>query len=159
MGFLRDRPERHGSGGKPLDDFRSGFHLCKGNRALCEPQFHQASQRGELLRLVIDQSRVFLERFELVLAYGHLQFADCLRIQQVVLATDAVMIVAAGVEFRFRGGNLAERKGVFHGGFTRQHVQADAFDARGRAGEVLVDQLLVQADGFEHLRAAIALQR
>ena len=38
-------------------------------------------------------------------------------------------------------------------------VQADAFDARGRAGEVLLDQRLVQADGFEHLRAAIALQR
>ena len=27
------------------------------------------------------------------------------------------------------------------------------------AGEVLLDQALVQPDGFEHLRAAIALQR
>ena len=39
-----------------------------------------------------------------------------------------------------------------------EHVQADAFDARGGAGEVLVDQRLVQADGLEDLRAAVALQ-
>ena len=43
--------------------------------------------------------------------------------------------------------------------FARQHVQPDAFDARRGAGEIFLDQVLVQPDGFEDLRAAIALQR
>ena len=43
--------------------------------------------------------------------------------------------------------------------FARENVETDAFDARRGAGEVLVHQLLVQPDGFEDLRAAIALQR
>ena len=47
---------------------------------------------------------------------------------------------------------------VLHLRFAGQHVEADALDARGGAGEIFVDQLLVQADGLEDLRAAIALQ-
>ena len=41
--------------------------------------------------------------------------------------------------------------------FLRDHVEADAADARGRPGEVLVDDVLAEADGFEDLRAVIAL--
>ena len=38
-------------------------------------------------------------------------------------------------------------------------VQADAADPRRGAGEVPVDQLAVQADGLEDLRAAVGLDR
>ena len=43
--------------------------------------------------------------------------------------------------------------------FVGDDVDADAADARGRPREVLVDERLVEADGFEDLRAAVALQR
>ena len=37
-------------------------------------------------------------------------------------------------------------------------IQADAFDTGSRPGEVVLDDALIEADGFKHLRAAIALQ-
>ena len=43
--------------------------------------------------------------------------------------------------------------------FLRDHVQADALNARRRPGEILVHDFAVDADGLEDLRAAIALNR
>ncbi len=40
-----------------------------------------------------------------------------------------------------------------------QHLQADPADARGGAREVRVDQLPLEADGLEDLRAAVGLDR
>ena len=40
-----------------------------------------------------------------------------------------------------------------------QNLEADAADARRGAGEVAVDQRLLQADGLEDLRAAVGLDR
>src|SRR5262249_44494175 len=37
------------------------------------------------------------------------------------------------------------------------HLDADAADARSRPGEVSVDDILIETDGFEDLGAAIAL--
>ena len=42
-------------------------------------------------------------------------------------------------------------------GLLRDLGEADAFDARVRAGEILVDEVLAQADRVENLRAAIGL--
>ena len=121
--------------------------------------FEQAAQRAELAVLLVDQVRVFLESLRVVLPHGMLELADGERIQQVIFAAHAVLIVAADGQFGVVAGDRLEGLLVLHLRFAREHVQADAFDARGRAGEVLVDQGFVQADGFEDLRAAIALQR
>ena len=43
--------------------------------------------------------------------------------------------------------------------FLGQHVEIDALDAAGRAGEAAVDHFVVQADRLEDLRALVALQR
>ena len=43
--------------------------------------------------------------------------------------------------------------------FLSEHVQANAFDAGRRPRKILIDDIMVQADGFENLRAAIALNR
>ena len=43
-------------------------------------------------------------------------------------------------------------------GFFGEDVEIDASDAGDGAGEVALDQVFIQADGFEDLRAAIALQ-
>ena len=41
--------------------------------------------------------------------------------------------------------------------FARDDIQADAADARGRAGQIFFDDGRMQADGLKNLRAAIAL--
>ena len=92
------------------------------------------------------------------LADGMLQLADGERIQQVMLAAHAVLIIAADGQFGVVAGDGLEGERVLHLRFAGQHIEPDAFDAGGGAGEVLLDQSLVQADGFEDLRAAIALQ-
>ena len=43
--------------------------------------------------------------------------------------------------------------------FLGQHVEVDALNAAGGAGEAAVDHFVLQADGFEDLRALVALQR
>ena len=51
------------------------------------------------------------------------------------------------------------RNRMFHDGFAGQYFQTDALDAGSGAREVLLNQLAVETDGFENLRAAVALQR
>ena len=43
-------------------------------------------------------------------------------------------------------------------GFGEHLLDADTFDARGGAGEILVDQRAIEADGLEDLGAAITLE-
>ena len=43
--------------------------------------------------------------------------------------------------------------------FGLNHIDADALDAAGRSDEVFVDQFPTEPDGFEDLRAAVALHR
>ena len=76
-----------------------------------------------------------------------------------ILAAFAVLILAADDEIGFRISERLEGVGVLHLRFAGEHVEADALDARGGAGEVVVDERLIEADGFKDLRAAIALQR
>lgn len=47
---------------------------------------------------------------------------------------------------------------MFHRGFPGEDAEADAFDARGGAGEVLVNEGAVESDGFEDLGSAVALE-
>ena len=97
---------------------------------------------------------------EALLPHGVLQLRDGLRIVQVILAAGAPVIIAADGQFGLEIGQRAEGVSVLAAcASSREHVQPDAFDARRGAGEVLLDQLLVEPDGFEDLRAAIALQR
>ena len=46
---------------------------------------------------------------------------------------------------------------VAHPRFLGHHVDADASHPRRGPGEILVDEILREADGFEDLRAVIAL--
>ncbi len=47
---------------------------------------------------------------------------------------------------------------VLHLRLAGEHFEANPFQPRGRAGEIRVDQILVQSNGFETLRALVALQ-
>ena len=130
-----------------------------GSRVLGRAEVHEAAQGAQRLILFVDQVCEFLKRVVAVFTDRMLELADGLRIDQMIFAADAVLIVAADLKlgFRFRGAAV----GVFvlHRRLAREHIQANAFETRGRAGEILVHQRFVQTDSFENLRAAITLQR
>jgi hypothetical protein len=111
-----------------------------GSRLVLELQ--QAAQGAEILVLIVDQVGVLLERGGIVGPHRVLQLADGERIEQVILAALAVLIVAADNEVGFGIGERLEGVGVLELGFAGEHVEADAFNARGGAGEVGIDQRL-----------------
>ena len=82
---------------------------------------------------------------------------DRLRIEQMVLAVGAPLVIAAGIQHM--AVDLAFGKGVLmaHLHFPRNDVQTDAAHARGRAGKIFFHDRRMQTDRFKNLRAAIAL--
>ncbi len=86
-----------------------------------------------------------------------LQLVDGLRVEQMILAVVAPLVLAAGIEDVAVDLAVGEGVLVAHLDFARDDVEADAVDARGGPGEVFVDDGRMQADGFENLRAAVAL--
>ena len=157
--LLADRAVAHRAGLEALHDALDRFDFLDRNR-LGRLEIEQAAQRAEVRRLVVDQLRVLLERRVVVRAHRLLQPVDRLRVEQVRLAVRAPLVLAA----RRRSAwpfdlPLRECGAMAHQHFLRDDVEADAADARRRPGEIFVDDVLAQADGFEHLRAAIALDR
>ena len=63
---------------------------------------HQPAQRRELLALIVDRARVFLEDRVLPAARRVLQLEHGLRVEQVVLAVAPPLVFAADVERRRR---------------------------------------------------------
>ena len=119
----------------------------------------QTAQRAEIAVLVVDEVSEFLEGSRVVGAHRVLHLADGDRIQQVVFAAFAVLVLAADHEIGFGVGERLEGVGVFHLRFASEHFKVDAFDARSRAGEVALDERLAKADRLKDLGSAIALQR
>ena len=111
-----------------------------------------------LLLCVVDEIGVFLKSLEAFLPHGLLQFADRQRIEQVIFAVDALMIGPSDGELSLGLRQRTERILVLQLRFARKYVEADAFQSRSGAREISIDQLFVQADGFEDLRALITLQ-
>jgi len=75
----------------------------------------------------------------------------------MLFAAHAIRILAAGVETFAEQRVVAERERVQTRGLFRNLEQADAFDRARGAGEILVDERLLQADRLEDLRATIGL--
>ncbi len=159
MRLRADRAERHRPGGEALHDFAGRLDFFERQGRIRQAQIHQSAQRAQVAILPVDQRGVLLERLELVRLHRVLQLGNRRRIQQMILPAGPEMIVSTQVERRFRLRHGPERVGVLAASLLGQNVQTDAFDARRRAGEIPVDERLVQADGLENLGAAIALQR
>ena len=156
--FLADRAVTHRAGLEPLHDALNRLDFFNRQRLFRKLEIEQAAQRAKMLGLVVHQVRVFRENLEVAGAAGVLQFMNRLRIEQVILAVVAPLILAARVEFTV-DLPVGKRVPVALEHFLRDHVQADALDARGRPGEIFVHHFAVDADGFEDLRAAITLNR
>ena len=114
---------------------------------------------AELAVLSVDEAGVFLEGLEALLPHGVLQLGDGRGVEEVILAARAELIVAASGQLGIGIGHGAKGVLVLEDGFLGEHLQIHPFNLRRRSREVLLDQLLAQADGLENLRAAVTLER
>ena len=112
-----------------------------------------------MLVLLIDGTRVFLEDRVLAAARRVLQLEHRVGIEEVIFAVAPPLIFAARVQLVDACRLTAERALVAKARFLRDDVDPHAADARRRVREEAVDELLVQADGFEDLRTAVARKR
>ena len=76
----------------------------------------------------------------------------------MALAADAVLVLTTGVE-QVLGLERLDVELVALANLVGDVNEFEAADARNRAGEVAVDERAAETDGFEDLRAAIALDR
>ena len=155
--FGADRAQAHRAGGEALDDLGRRFHLFQRDRlGRIDLELEQPAQRHVTLALVVDDLRVFLVGLELARARAVLQLGNGIRRPHVLFAAHAPGVLAAGVEHVGQHRVVAEGRAVHADRLFRHLEHADTADLRGRAAEVLLDQRLVQADGLEQLRTAVA---
>ena len=96
--FLADGAERHRAGGEPLDDLLGRLDFFERHRLRRRLELQQAAQRAELpCSACRSGSCIPGMSVKLVLPHGVLQLADRQRIQQVILAAHAVLVIAADV--------------------------------------------------------------
>ncbi len=157
-----DRAVAHRAGGEPLDDLAGRLDLVQRHRrAHAVAELQQAAQRGHPLALVVDQPGVLLEDRVLAGAGRVLQLEHRVRVEQVVLALAAPLILAADLELAVRplvgAVQVSQRMPGRH--VVGDVVEVDAADRACQPGEVLVEHLLADADGLEQLRAGVGRQR
>ena len=153
-----DRAERHGAGLEALHDLGRRLDLVeRDRRAGLEAQ--QPADGAQPPALVVGERRVLLEHLVAARAHRVLQLRDGVRVVHVVLAAPPPLVLAAHPEV------AVERRRDLVGvvvtllRLAGDDVEPDALDARRRPGEVLVDDLAVEPDGLEDLRAPVAVQR
>ena len=140
-----------------MDDDR--LHLVDRDRAARPPACSRSRPRSvpSFSAWSSTAARVLLEDLVALRPGGVLQLEDRLGVEEVELALAAPLVLAAHLELAV--GPLG-RPGlvglaVAGGHLGRQHGEADAADAAGRPGEVLVDQRAVEADRLEDLGAGV----
>ena len=133
MRFFADRPKTHGAGREALHDFLGRLNFIQRNRLVFVLELEQSAKRTQTAILLIQQVGVFLEGRRIVLPHGMLQLADGQRIQQVILAALAVLILAADHQVGLRFSERLEGVSMLHLRLARQHVQPHALNARGCA--------------------------
>ena len=136
----------------------AGSTSSSGTGVLALADLHQPAQSAELPALVVDEVGELFEGLGIIIANRMLQLGDGLRIQQMMLAADAVLIAAADSQLRLEAAGRVESVLVLHLRFARKHLQPHAFHARCGSGEIFSHQRPVKPNGLEYLRPAIALQ-
>ena len=154
-------PKRHRAGGEALDDVLGRLDFVERHRLALlflgglDPE--QAAQRQQPLGLLVEDLG---EAGSAPASCRARRAAACetdLGGPGVVLAAHAVGIFAADIERGLVDRRVAEGVAMAAHGFFGDFVKADALDAGCGAGEVLGDEIRLQADGVENLRAAIGL--
>src|SRR5262245_340491 len=153
--FFADRPERHGSRVESFDDFARRLDPLDGNGRWQEFEIQQTAQIRTAFALVVHQLGEFGIGFRVVRLTGVLQLINGVRVPVVVFTLDAVMNLASKIELS--DGRRLIRHPVAPQCFFSDLTDPDTFDARGRAGEVAVDDVVVQSDGLEDLGTTVRL--
>jgi len=130
--FLADRAERHRSRGKALHDFTRWLYFCDRNWIGALLQLHQTAQRRQVGALVVDEVGVFLEGLRALLPHCLLQLADRQRIQQVILAIDALMVRSSDREFGLGLSQGTECVLVLQLRFAGEHFETTSLQTRRR---------------------------
>src|SRR5690606_17370634 len=157
-----DRAEAHRARAEALHDLARGLDLVDRYRRPGDAvlEVEEAAQRAGVARGLVHVLGELPVCIAAVAPRGDLQREDRLRIPRVLLARAAPMELA-----RIRQGRkpilvlLGEAERVTAQHLLLEHVEADALQAAHGAGEATVDDLVVDADGLEDLRALIGLQR
>ena len=161
VGLARDRSEAHGAGGEALDDSRGGLDLLQRHRLALEllrgPDAEQAAQGHQLLGLVVDLPCVGAVLVRQVAAHRVLQVCDHARAPHVRLAAHAVGVLATHVQVVLQRRHVAEGQAMALGRLARDLAQPNAFNLGVGAGEVLLHEGRLEADGVEDLGAAVGL--
>ena len=159
MRLLADGAVGHGAGGKALHDGFDRFDLLDRYRLAHGLQIEQTAQRRQMLGLVVDGTRVFLEKTIRTGTRGVLQHRHRFGIEQMVFAVTPPLVFTAPIEFGMNHRALGVSAVMPQRHFAGDHVDADTTDARSGPGKILVDKFLRQADGLENLGATIRLNR
>jgi hypothetical protein len=159
--LARDRPEAHGAGGEALDDIPGRFDLVERHRPafvfLSGPDAEQAAQRHQPLGLLVEDPCKGAVTFLRIAAHGVLQRRDAFRGPGMILAAGAIGVFAADVERALVDQRIAERIGMTPHRFLRDLGKPHALNAGVGAGEEFCDEIHLQSDRIENLRAAIGL--
>ena len=121
-------------------------------------EIQESAQRRLPASLVVRQRAELLEGRVVVAARRVLELGDRHRIPVVVLALDAILVLAARIEPIDIDANRRTRS-VPAQSLVGDQIHADAADARRRAGEMPIDERGAQSHRLPHLRAAVTLQR
>ena len=109
--------------------------------------------------LLVDQIRVFLEGLRSFLPHRVLHFADGLGVEQMIFAAHAIGVTAAHRKLRIGFGSGWNASSCFIAA-SRARTSSPTPSMRDAVPvKYFSTSVLVQPDGFEHLRAAITLQR
>ena len=131
--LLGDGAVAHGAGLEPVQDRLHRLDLGERHRPGAGLEVHEAAQRAEGPRLVVHQRGVLLVGLVAPGPAGVLEPVDRLRVEEVVLAVGAVLVLAAGAERGVADG--ARRVGavvaLLH--LAGHHVDAHAADAARRS--------------------------
>src|ERR1700692_3822843 len=76
----------------------------------------------------------------------------------MIFAVDSLVVRSSYSEFSLGLSQWTECMLVLELRFTGNDIEADALQARGCSSKIRVDQFPIQPNGFEDLRALIALQ-
>ncbi len=159
MGLLADRAVGHGARGEVPEDRLDRLHLVERHGRLAGLEGEQTSERGQVPALLVHGAGVLLEDLVLTAPRRVLELEHRLGVEQVELAVAAPLVLAAPVELRGTDRAGRERVLVPAARLLGDDVEADPADPGERAREVAVDHVLVEADGLEDLRPAVALER
>ncbi len=158
VGFLADRTVRHRAGVESLDDLGGRLDLFERNR-LARHEREQAAERHQIAALVVHRLGVLGIDLRIVLEDGVLQLDDRVGIPEMLFAVEPELVLAAEIEFERTGFERLEGGAVPRDRLARDHVEIAAGDPRGRAGEIAVDDGMIEPDGLELLGELVAAER